>query len=469
MSRRKNKRKASPRLNDNLVSTYTSLGERVAAIKYASNKADAQEKELLAMYKNSWVVKKFIDKTAYDMLKLSRELSGDISEELKTRIEDTERELDLYGIYHDALTWASLLGDSLIIAVTDCPDEMIGEPLNLQSENIIKFLVLRKGEYDPASDVISDIASPHFGYPQTYQISIGSKALEFHHTRCHRTKLGKHSLKDTSEFGTSDIQASYEAIKIFDTTIISTGDTIQEANVDVIFLPNLNNQIASGQEEQVVNYAYVMKKTKSSTGLMLIDAGDGTTQSRYEQKNAQFAGLSDVITRMMSVLAGALDRPITVLFGQSASGFSSGEEDNKAYYETINGLQEARLRPMQEFVDRFILDKLTIQAEISYTYPSIYSVNETEEATRFTQYAAGFTTMVQSTIIPEDVALREMVARGVLTTVTEADISSIAEARNGQWNNQPESDAGVQTGTAENTGAANASAYAQQANGGVVS
>ncbi|KLU15086.1 MULTISPECIES: DUF1073 domain-containing protein [Xenorhabdus] len=449
------------RLTDGLRSMMTSLGERVAAIKYASNKSDVSDKELLAMYKNSWVVQKYINKTAYDMLKLPRELSGDIDEELKTRIADTEREMDVYGIYRDALTWASLLGDSLIVAVTDCPDEMISEPLNLQSEDIIKFLVLRKDEYSPASNVISDIASPHFGYPQNYQINIGSQQLSFHHSRCHRTKLGLHSIKDMPKFGTSDIQAPYEAIKIFDSTVVSTGDTIQEANVDVIFLPGLNNQIDSGQEVQVIEYARVMKQTKSSTGLMLLDAGDGTMQSRYEQKNAQFTGLSDVITKMMSVLAGALDRPITILFGQSASGFSSGEEDNKAYYETINGLQEARLRPMQDFVDQFILDKLTADVEISYTYPSIYSVNETEEATRFTQYATGFTTMVQAGFLPEDTALREMVARGVLTTVTEADINALAGVNNEQWSNQSERDAGTQTGAFEGTQSANASPYSQ--------
>ncbi|WP_099122044.1 phage portal protein [Xenorhabdus sp. KK7.4] len=457
------------RLTDGLQSMLTSLGERVASIRYASNKTDVQEKELLAMYKSSWIVQKYINKTAYDMLKLPRELSGDIGEELKTRIVDIERELDVYGIYRDALTWASLLGDSLIVAVTDCLDEMIGEPLNLQSENIVKFLVVRKGEYSPASQVISDIASPHFGHPQTYQLNIGTQQLKFHHTRCHRTKLGQHSIKDMPKFGTSDIQAPYEAIKIFDTTVVSTGDTIQEANVDVIFLPGLNNQIDAGQETQVVEYARVMKTTKSSTGLMLMDAGDGTMPSRYEQKNAQFAGLSEVITKMMNVLAGALDRPITILFGQSASGFASGEEDNKAYYETINGLQEARLRPMQDFVDQFILDKLTVQAEISYTYPSIYSVNEAQEANRFTQYATGFTTMVQAGFLPEDTALREMVARGVLTTVTEEDISSISGARNEQWSNQPEGYAGAQAGAAQVPQPANASAYAQQANGGVVS
>lgn len=423
------------RLNDGLVSLMTSLGEKIGAVRYSSTRPDVPDKELLAMYKKSWVVKKYIDKTAADMLKLPREFSGDFDSTIEQRIRDTETELGLSQVFNNALSWASLMGDSLIVAVTDCADEQIASEVDLQGEDIVKFLVFRKGEYTPDSNIITDVKSDHFGEPLTYQIDVGSKQLKFHHSRCLRTKLGRHSIKDRAQFGTSDLQAPYEHIKTFDTAILSTGDTIQEANVDVLFVPGMNNQIAAGQENQVREYARVMKETKSSTGLLLIDAGTSEAQGRYEQKNAQFTGLSDVITKMATVLAGALDRPITVLFGQSASGFSSGEEDNKAYYETINGMQESRLRPMHDFADKFILDKLSIADSLSYEYPSIDSINETEEATRFGQYATGFNTLVTSSILTEEVAIREMIARGVLKTVTEEEIAGIvsAGADSGSW------------------------------------
>lgn len=46
------------RLNDGLVSLMTSLGEKIGAVRYSSSKPDVPDKELLAMYKKSWVVKK---------------------------------------------------------------------------------------------------------------------------------------------------------------------------------------------------------------------------------------------------------------------------------------------------------------------------------------------------------------------------------------------------------------------------
>lgn len=412
-------------LTDGLTSMLTSLGERVAAINYGSTRGDVSDRELLAMYKNSWVVKKFIDKTADDMLKMPREIIGGVPDDVRSSAKELENSLNVQGVYREALTWASLLGDSLIVAITDSNDEAIGTPLALENEDIIKFLVLSKGEYEPDSKVISDIASPHFGMPLLYTVTVGEQKLAFHHSRCHRTRLGKHSIKEAKKFGTSDLQASYQAIKIFDTAILSTGDTIQEANVDVMFLSDLNRKIAAGLEDQVIEYARVVKETKSSTGILLIDAGDAGQPSRYEQKTAQFTGLSDIITKMANVLAGALDRPITVLFGQSASGFASGEEDNKAYYATINGLQESRLRPMQDFVDQFILDKLSASTgqALTYEYPSIANINEVEEATRFTSYASGFSSLIQANIVTEDIALREMQARGVLTTITAEDVA----------------------------------------------
>lgn len=429
------RKKIIGRLNDGLVSLMTSLGEKIGAVRYSSSKPDVPDKELFAMYKKSWVVKKYIDKTAADMLKLPREFSGDFDSTIEQRIRGAEKELNLSQVFNNALSWASLMGDSLIVAITDCADEKIANEVDLQNEDIVKFLVFRKGEYTPDSNVITDVRSDNFGEPLTYQIDVGTKQLKFHHSRCCRTKLGRHSIKDRTKFGTSDLQAPYEHIKTFDTAILSTGDTIQEANVDVLFVPGMNNQIAAGQEGQVREYARVMKETKSSTGLLLIDAGTPEAQGRYEQKNAQFAGLSDVITKMATVLAGALDRPITVLFGQSASGFSSGEEDNKAYYETINGMQESRLRPMQDFADQFILDKLAVTENLTYEYPSIDSINETEEATRFGQYATGFNTLVTSSIVTEEVAIREMISRGVLKTVTEEEIKGIvsAGADSGSW------------------------------------
>ncbi|MFV8147645.1 DUF1073 domain-containing protein, partial [Enterobacter cloacae complex sp.6722787] len=55
-------------------------------------------------------------------------------------------------------------------------------------------------------------------------------------------------------------------------------------------------------------------------------------------------------------------------------------------------------------------------------------INEVELATRFNSYATGFTSLIQNSVVDEETALREMIARGLLVTVTEDDIKRITES-----------------------------------------
>lgn len=125
--------------------------------------------------------------------------------------------------------------------------------------------------------------------------------------------------------------------------------------------------------------------------------------------------------------------------------------EDKANGPAVNGLQESRLRPMQDFADQFTLDKLAITESLTYEYPTIDSINEADEANRFSQYATGFNTLVTSSILTEEVAIREMINRGVLKTVTEEEIKGIVSTggNSGSWGGY-----GTKTATGAPAGAA---------------
>lgn len=456
------------KLNDGLVSMHTSLGEKSESVRYV-DKGKLSDKELMAMYHSSWIVKKFIDKTAEDMLKVPREIKGGVSEEGIKAINDKEDELKTQEVKYEALSWASLMGDVLVVAITDSDEDKIQSELDLVDEEIIRFLVLEKGSYKPSNDIDSDIFSKTFGQPLYYEITVGvgtnQSPIKFHNSRCHRIKLGKHRLRDIRKFGTSDLQAPYNVIKMFDKIMLSISDTIEEANVDVVSMEGLNEQIKGGFEQQVLEYARVAKMSKSASGMLLIDKND-----TYDQKTASFGGLSDIVSKAINVLAGALDRPITILFGQSASGFNSGDEDNENYYETIQALQKSRLKPLQDFIDQFILDACFSESEIeelTYEYPSIDSMNEADRADIFTKYATGMAALVAQSIVDEAIAIKELVAVGALISVNEEDINRIISlvANESNWNNSYAGASGEDDQTQQEVETTNA----QQTNGGVVS
>lgn len=401
-------------LTDSLESLYTSLGNKNDSVRYSNKKIS--DRQLLNMYSSSWLTGKYIDKTAEDMLKLPRIFSGDYDENLLKLVIEKENRLKLNEIKEKFLAFSSLLGDALIVAITDADD--MSQPLSA-IEDIQRFIVLTKGEFNPDSNIDDDLKSANFGKPIHYTIGKNNKV---HHSRCHRLKLGKSKLTDRNQFGISDLQNKYNAIRLFDTTITCIGDIIQDSNVDVLFIPDLIAKVAQGKEDDIRKFINLINHTKSSMNAIALDAGNSEAQGRWEQKTATYGGLSDVLTKLITVTAGALDRPITVLFGLSASGFSTGEEDLESYHGTINALQESRLRPAQEFIDKFILDKMMPDHGLTFEYPSIKVVNEDKEAARFSQFASAFSALVTANIIPDKVAQTELIARKLLINTTEEDL-----------------------------------------------
>lgn len=401
-------------LTDSLESLYTSLGNKNDSVRYSNKKIS--DRQLLNMYSSSWLTGKYIDKTADDMLKLPRVFSGDYDENLLKLVIEKENRLKLNEIKEKFLAFSSLLGDALIVAITDTDD--LSQPLS-DIEDIQRFIVLTKGEFTPDSDIDDNLTSANFGQPTYYTIGKNDKV---HHSRCHRLKLGKSKLTDRNQFGISDLQNKYNAIRLFDTTITCIGDIIQDSNVDVLFIPDLIAKVAQGKEDDIRKFINLINHTKSSMNAIALDAGTSEAQGRWEQKTATYAGLSEVLTKLITITAGALDRPITVLFGLSASGFSTGEEDLESYHGTINALQESRLRPAQEFIDKFILDKMMPNHGLTFEYPSIKVVNEDKEAARVGQFASAFSALVTANIISDKVAQTELIARKLLINTTEEDL-----------------------------------------------
>lgn len=424
-------------INDGISSLTTALGEKSSAVTYLKSRSRLSFRELDKMYRNSWLVGQYINKTANDMLKKPRELNGKLGYEVINSVFNTERMTDAGNAIKKAIIWSKLFGDALIVAVTDIKKEEYESPLNIKEETIIKFITLTTKEYTPSKDLIDDITSINFSEPKSYQINVG-KGLTVDSSRCLRIKCGITMMSENDKYGISEIQPAYDAIKAFDTAMTCISDLLQDSNVDVLFIPDLVQKLTTPDgERQMVKYVSGMKTIKSSTGFVLLDAGQDGKNGAYEQKQINFSGLSEVISKLAIVVGGALNRPLKILFGESAKGFATGEEDNTAYYETIHAEQESVLRKIHDFIDQFILHKQA--GVIDYEFPSIDMPNDGEEATTFNTYATAFATLINSQGLSAEQAIRELKQMGYLESMTDKDIDDIKDSYLGLPNgvNQP--------------------------------
>jgi phage-related protein (TIGR01555 family) len=113
-------------------------------------------------------------------------------------------------------------------------------------------------------------------------------------------------------------------------------ELIGESKVDVYGIKNLTNTLlAQGGTERVAKRIQLANQSKDYQNAIVMDAED-----RYEQKQLTFSGLAEVMNQVRMQVASDLRMPITKIFGISAAGFNSGEDDIEVY----NAMVESAIR-----------------------------------------------------------------------------------------------------------------------------
>lgn len=417
------------KINDGIVTLASNLGKKSAMRTFGAT-SKLSDRTLLDMYSNNWIVQKYVQTLAEDMTKRDRTIRTNLTVDEQLALEMATARLGIYEHRKEALEWASLLGDSLIVAITSyasgtTPDNYLSTPLNLDIEEIDRFIVLDKTAYDVTqSNIIDDITSPSFNMPESYRIKLGNQTV--HHSRVCRTMLGKQAFLgrlSRGRYGTSDIEAVKEPIMSYLTALTNVSDIVEESKTDVLSVDGFMRGIMAGNEEEYAELARAMLSIRSSTGFLLKDK-----DTTWEQKELTFTGLIDIIKAFRDDLAGGFRMPLTRLFGQSASGFASGEEDNTNYYERIAGAQESRLRKIDAFFDKFLLSEINSEHNrLDFDYPSIRIVSDSEQATILGTTVTALSTALTDGVITEVQYAQELKSRDLISSITDEDIETLKE------------------------------------------
>lgn len=124
---------------------------------------------------------------------------------------------------------------------------------------------------------------------------------------------------------------------------------LDEAKVDVYRIKGYNNALLDKAGTQgIANRVQMANRLKNYQSAITMDV-----QDEYEQKQITFTGLAEVLLQIRQGIAADLKMPMTKLFGISAAGFNSGEDD----IENYNSMLEGEIRAKCEFM---VVDALSI-------------------------------------------------------------------------------------------------------------
>lgn len=292
------------------------------------------------LYKSEGVVQAAIDMPVQDGFRGGLELLSHTDlmdkDDLK-RITDNLEESSFFKTVKTALNWARLYGGgALIINNGENPakpltmQNMAGRPLNL--------IACHRWE------LTSPQRFPTTGFYTFYgQLIHQSRVL---------TISGKEAPYPINMilqgWGMSEVEHIVQPLNIFLRTQNVVYDLLKEAKVDIFRFKNFAAQLSSQKgTQQMLARLNITNRAKSTNNALVMDKED-----EYDQKQLTYAGLADIWKENRIGLACNLRIPMTKLFGISAAGFASGEDDIENYC----GMVESDVREEAKPVLRQLLE-----------------------------------------------------------------------------------------------------------------
>jgi phage-related protein (TIGR01555 family) len=351
---RKEREKNLSRTADSLQNFAANLGigtdTLASASTYGFNPITRIRTLLEWIHRGSWLGGVAIDLVAEDMTRAGVDIRGDVDPD---DIEHLERAADTYHIWQEVsstVKWSRLYGGAICVMLIDGQD--MSTPLKLETVGKGQFkglLTLDRWMVDPSLNDLVTEYGPYLGLPKYYTVLATAPAIikkKIHYTRCLRLEgiqLSYWQRVMENLWGLSVIERLYDRMVGFDSATQGMAQLIYKAYLRVYKISKMREVIAAGGQGQANLVAFVdfMRRFQSTEGITLIDAEDDLAA----MAQPSFSGLADAMIQLGQQLGGALQMPLTRLFGQSPVGMNAtGENDLRTWYDHIKQEQNQKLR-----------------------------------------------------------------------------------------------------------------------------
>jgi phage-related protein (TIGR01555 family) len=404
-------------IRDRLMNVMSGMGttadKRTAAF-YAFNPITLEQAE--AAYRTSWLVRKIVDVPPFDMTREWRDWQADGSD--IEAIEAEEKRLQLSAKCQRALILARLYGGGALILGTADQDQT--QPLNpesLRKGGLLYVHVMSRqqlGEGQPRTDP----TDPWFGQPDHFTIngSNGSQ-VRLHPSRVvafigQRAPEGAFYQSASWFWGDPIMQSIGEAVKNADTAQAGFASLIDEAKIDIMKVKDLSSLMATDEGERRLTTRLTATSTaKSVFRTLMLDSED-----EWEQRQVTWAGIPDIMSAFLNVVAGAADIPVTRLLGQSPKGLqSTGDGEERDYHSMVKARQAELLGPALDRIDELLI-RSALGAkpdDVYYEFAPLDALSEKDAATVELNLSTTIKNYADTGLIP-DVALSAMAKNRII-------------------------------------------------------
>lgn len=297
------------------------------------------------MYVEHGIVQTLIDQPVDDAFRAGFEiktakLDADEIEQLMIYV----KRFDVMGRLKQAMKWARLYGGGAILIITDQDPKT---PLNIAKigpDTPLEFRSVDMWElyfYDQQTSGDLEVGG-------ALGANLGDK-FDYYGKEIHASRVYKLVGKEAPAFirprlrgwAMSELERLVRSLNQYLKNQDVIFELLDEAKVDVYKIKGFNSAMATkGGTQKVADRVAGANQIKNYQSALTMDAEDD-----YVQKQINFTGLNDMLLQIRQGIAADLKMPMTKLFGISAAGFNSGEDD----IENYNAMIEGEIRSKCEF------------------------------------------------------------------------------------------------------------------------
>ena len=348
---------------------------------------------LLSLYRENWLCQRIVDVPAMDMLKAWPTITSDISPDDLKHLDRTLARTKTKEQLLTTLKWARLFGGAGGFLIIDGQEEMLDEPLDLDTIELGSFRGVipfdRWSGITPSTSICSDINKPlQFGLPESYQVHppTGGKTFEVHASRIIRftgPMVPSPEFQAQSYWGISVIEPVWDCLKMVESAQWNVVNLLFRAQIFSEKNPELASLLSGAASTQASLQKFqermAMKNALLSNQGMNITGKDGGLESfQYS-----FGGIADVLQQLQLFVSGAAQIPVSILYGRTISGLGqSNDADLQIYEDRVSQWQNSDLRPVFEHQIYPVIcmsEFGEVPDDLDIDFPSIRSMTEKDK------------------------------------------------------------------------------------------
>lgn len=347
-----------------------------------------------ALYNDSWVFRRAIDKPSQDCIRCGITINGEFKRKEDVYTLLTQKHTDFIHL----LQWGALYGGSVACIMFDnFSDEDYEKPFNFykvrKSETMRMYVTDRWYGLKPSAELVNDMNSLDFGKPKFYTVTMADgHSVMFHHSYVlryeHRTAPRIIKMGMLQGWGYAEGAHIINELYRDDKCKAAIQSLLNKSLIEVIKMPGMRGLFMGADQEsneQLKKRLEMVNWARTFNSLTFLD----TTDDYIAQTGVTsgISGLAEIMDKNMWLVAAAVDMQ-GVLFGDLKNGMGADSDALQRYAETIHGRCEDFVRPLYEKFLRYIYKTYDINAPVDFSFNSLSQKKDVKDEME------GFNTLV---------------------------------------------------------------------------